>query len=79
MSHLATAEEANPNIMEDQVAKFKKFYDLILAYGHTPQYRHIGNSAALLTLESEFFNVWRTGISLYGYCPLDKEHPKYSL
>lgn len=79
MSHFATADEANPVVVEEQIAEFKKMYDVILGYGHSPQYRHIGNSAGILGVDTDFFDARRAGIALYGYNPLDENHPKYHL
>lgn len=79
MSHFATAEDPNQGILEEQVDSFKDMYNTILEYGHAPQYRHIGNSAATLALDSEFFDAWRPGLALYGYNPLPAEHPKFNV
>ncbi|NOZ44182.1 MAG: hypothetical protein GXP45_03455 [bacterium] len=79
MSHFATADDVNPRIMEEQVDTFKSLYNSILEYGHTPKYRHIGNSASVFSLNSDFFDAWRVGLALYGYNPLSLDHPQYAL
>lgn len=79
MSHLASADNPDETMMKKQIETFKEMYKHIIAYGHAPFYRHIGNSAAYISLEEErdFFNARRVGLGLYGYNPLPENHKAY--
>jgi alanine racemase len=70
MSHFYGADTPSLLGMQDQIACFKQMYYTILEYGHTPKWRHIGNSAALFKMQDTFFNAYRPGLALYGYNPL---------
>jgi alanine racemase len=65
--------------MEEQIECFKKMYYIILEYGHTPKWRHIGNSAALLKMQDTFFNAYRPGLATYGYNPLSSDDPYFEI
>ncbi len=83
MSHLYDADASAVPVVPatlgitQQVNNFKEMYYQILEFGHAPRWRHIGNSASLLTLEEEFFNAYRPGLALYGYNPLPESHPLF--
>ena len=59
MSHFHSADSVESFGMEEQIALFKEMYYKVLEYGHTPKWRHIGNSAGLLKMEDDFFNAYR--------------------
>ena len=63
--------------MEEQITLFKEMYYKVLEYGHTPKWRHIGNSAGLLKMQDDFFNAYRPGLALYGYNPLSNDDPLF--
>lgn len=79
MSHLASADSVSQTMVDQQISCFKELYTHILEYGHTPTYRHIGNSASLLSTDTQFFNAWRPGLALYGYNPLPADHPSFAI
>ncbi len=70
MSHLTSAEEDGPENAR-QLAKFWSALEIIKSYGYQPEFIHIGNSAGLFTISDQRLNVWRTGLSFYGYSLLD--------
>jgi alanine racemase len=59
MSHFHSADAVGKEKMEEQIRLFKEMYYQILAYGHTPKWRHIGASAGMLKMEDDFFNAYR--------------------
>lgn len=77
MSHFHGADTVNSLGMQDQISSFKQMYYTILEYGHTPKWRHIGNSAALLKMQDTFFNAYRPGLALYGYNPLSLQDSEF--
>ncbi|MDR0369168.1 MAG: alanine racemase [Candidatus Peribacteria bacterium] len=79
MSHFHGADTIDSLGMQDQIATFKQMYYTILEYGHTPKWRHIGNSAALLKMQDTFFNAYRPGLALYGYNPLSIDDPSFEI
>ena len=51
----------------------------VINRGHTPQWRHIGNTAWMFKINDDFFNAYRPGIGLFGYNPLKTEDKSYAL
>ena len=77
MSHFYDADEPNSQGIQNQINLFKQMYYTIVEYGHTPKWRHIGNSAALLKMQDTFFNAYRPGLALYGYNPLSVQDSEF--
>lgn len=77
MSHFFDADNAVSVAMEEQIALFKRMYYKILDAWFAPQWRHVGNSAAMIKMTDDFFNAYRPWIALYGYNPLSSEDPLY--
>jgi alanine racemase len=68
MTHLACAEEADPQVTDEQVARFEEATSLLARHGVQVEVRHAANSAALLRGQARFDAV-RPGISLFGVSP----------
>jgi len=66
-THLASAEVLDAPSTEGQISLFNNALGAIRASGLSPIYRHMANSAAIVTRESTWMNMVRPGISLYGY------------
>lgn len=66
-SHLPSADEDK----EFTLKQFKRFDDLVakLSNTHVLKYIHLANSAGLLEYSSEFTNLARPGLMLYGISP----------
>ncbi|GAA4916461.1 alanine racemase [Stackebrandtia albiflava] len=69
-SHLACADEPGHPANAAQHAAFLRFLDAVDAVGLTPRWRHLANSAALLTAPDRHFDMVRPGIAVYGYSPI---------
>jgi len=78
-SHLAGADEIDGKSMTYQIERFKSYYSQIEWVWFSPQYRHIGASAWLLKIRDTFFNAYRPWIAFYGYNPLEKWDPFFSV
>lgn len=74
MSHLATADEAEPSFAQEQIARFatvaEAFDDLT---------RHLANSAATLGLPEARFDAVRCGVALYGLSPFGDDPGAHGL
>lgn len=77
LSHFADAENPDQTTIMSQINLFKKMYYTVLDYWHNIKRRHIWNSAALLGVETDFFNSWRPWLALYWYNPLPENHPQF--
>lgn len=77
MSHFFDADELYESTLTDQVQRFKRMYYKVLDAWFTPEWRHIGNSAAMFKIDDDFFNAYRPWIALYGYNPLRSDDPSY--
>ncbi|TQL76563.1 alanine racemase [Stackebrandtia endophytica] len=69
-SHLACADEpGHPNNTAQREA-FDRFLAAVAAAGLSPRWRHLANSAAMLTEPGTHFDLVRPGIAVYGYSPI---------
>lgn len=69
MTHFADADLADKGYAEKQLSDFTKIVDELKKDRIAIPYQHIANSAALISLNSNLFNMVRPGIMLYGYAP----------
>ena len=71
-THLATADMADysPSLVQEE--KFKGVLSALEAEGLLPPMVHCGNSAATIWLPDTPGEIFREGISLYGYYPSDE-------
>jgi alanine racemase len=68
-SHLACADEPGHPANDQQETVFRAALDVVGEAGLEPQWRHLANSAALLTRPSAHFDLVRPGIATYGIDP----------
>lgn len=68
-SHLATADEIDPAVMEMQVARFEQATAAISAAGYSLPLLHLANSAGTLVSDRLHYQLVRPGLILYGLCP----------
>ena len=68
-SHLATADELDPTVMEMQIDRFDRSLAAIGAAGHVIPMLHLANSAAILVSDRLNYQLVRPGLILYGLCP----------
>jgi alanine racemase len=68
-SHLATADEPDPTILELQQQRFTTVIaDLKSSFDQIPML-HLANSAGLLVGQRLHYDLVRPGLALYGLCP----------
>ncbi len=75
-SHLASADKVCPE-NEAQLEKFLEALKFLERAGQRPRWIHLGNSAGIFTLKNYKLTAFRSGLALYGYNPLSKDHPKF--
>src|SRR5690606_13288181 len=63
-SHFTSSDEDS----DVTAREFERFRDIVSEV-ERPEYVHIANSGAALTLAEDFTTAVRTGIALYGYYP----------
>jgi alanine racemase len=68
-SHLATADEPDKTYAREQIARFERLVQELIATELLPRYVHIANSAAVIDLPEAHYNLVRPGIMLYGLPP----------
>ena len=68
-SHLATADELDPTVMEMQIDRFDRSIAAIGAAGHVLPMLHLANSAGILVSDRLNYQLVRPGLILYGLCP----------
>jgi alanine racemase len=66
-SHLASAEVLDAPSVEQQIERFGRACATMIEHGHSPQFMHIANSAAVATRPKTWMNFVRPGLALYGY------------
>jgi alanine racemase len=73
LSHFASADLADAASTRQQLELFRSVLDQVRAAGFRPRWRHLANSAALVTLpdtrDGEALNLVRPGLALYGLSP----------
>jgi alanine racemase len=70
-SHFACADEPGHESVDRQLAAFHEGLALAAPHGIRPRYRHIANSAAMLTRPDTHFDLVRAGIAAYGLSPVE--------
>ncbi len=73
-SHLACADEPGHPSVPRQLARYREALGLAEDAGLPLEVRHLGNSAAALTLPGTHFDLVRAGIATYGLSPVDGDH-----
>ncbi|WP_421657544.1 alanine racemase [Leptothermofonsia sp. ETS-13] len=70
-SHLATADDPDPTIMNRQHQRFESAIAQIRAVGINPPRLHLANSAATLADANLHYDLVRVGLAIYGLYPAD--------
>ncbi len=78
-SHLATADELDPTVMEMQLDRFQQAIAAISAAGHSLPLLHLANSAGILVSDRLHYQLVRPGLILYGLCPAPHLHSSIDL
>ncbi|MEO8290887.1 MAG: alanine racemase [Gaiellaceae bacterium] len=74
MSHLATADEADPSFAREQTKRFAQVAERFPA-----AVKHLANSAAALRLPETRFDAVRCGVALYGLSPFGDDPAEHGL
>ncbi len=69
-SHFARSDEIGHESIDAQLAAFHDGIALAERLGLRPRWRHIANSAAILTRPDAHFDLVRAGIAMYGLSPV---------
>lgn len=78
-SHLATADQLDPAVMEMQLDRFRQALAAIELAGHVLPILHLANSAGILVGDRLHYQLVRPGIILYGLCPAQHLQSKIDL
>ena len=78
-SHLATADELDPTVMELQLERFQRSTAAISAAGFALPWLHLANSAGILVSDRLHYQLVRPGLILYGLCPAPHLQPSIDL
>jgi alanine racemase len=68
-SHLATADDIDPTVMELQIDRFDRSLAAIVAAGYELPPLHLANSAGIMVTDRVHYQLVRPGLSLYGLYP----------
>jgi alanine racemase len=68
-THLARADEAQPDTTDQQLSRFDEVVETLSAQGRRPAIVHCANSAAALKRLGAHFDLVRAGIAMYGLDP----------
>jgi|CXWL01.1.fsa_nt_gi alanine racemase len=68
-SHFATADFEKLDLVQNQLATFRKVISELADVLPPQTLRHLANSAATITLPDAHFDMVRPGLALYGYYP----------
>jgi len=77
MTHLAEADSQDDRYLDQPIKIFDDTIDKIIASGLTPKWFHAGQSAGSLRVKSNYTNISRIGIGLYGINPFSENHQLY--
>lgn len=72
-SHFAYADAPGHPTIDKQLVAFRDGVAAAERLGINPRYRHIANSAAILTRPDAHFDMVRAGIAMYGLSPVPGE------
>jgi alanine racemase len=70
-SHFAVADVPGHESVDRQLAAFAEGLAVAERAGISPRYRHIANSAALLTRPDAHYDMVRAGVAIYGLSPVE--------
>lgn len=72
-SHLASADDKNSELNKKQEEQFMSDLELLRESGFFPRWVHLGNSAAIFSLNNKLLTAYRPGLALYGYSPFNND------
>lgn len=77
-THFAKADEKNKEVTILQLNRYKEVINKLKELNINIPIKHVANSAAILDIDKDLFNMVRAGIILYGYYPSQevKKHIK---
>lgn len=78
-THFAKADEKDKLATLIQLEKYKKVIEQLNYIGINIPIKHVANSAAIIDLDEDLFNMVRVGIILYGYYPSDEVNKEIKL
>ena len=78
-THFAKADEKDKSATLIQLEKYKKVIDKLNDLNINIPIKHVANSAAIIDLDEDLFNMVRVGIILYGYYPSDEVNKEIKL
>jgi alanine racemase len=70
-SHLASADDQGSSLNKEQENRFMTDLEILKNAGFAPRFIHLGNSAAIFSLNNKSLTAYRPGLALYGYTPID--------
>lgn len=70
-THLATADEIDLGFAFTQLKRFDGLYESLKTAGLNIPMRHVANSAAILQLRDQEYELCRPGLMLYGQLPMN--------
>lgn len=70
LSHFANADLGDRKFNKSQLQSFHNACKNLEMRGHKPQWRHIANSAAVLSFPEAHGSLLRPGLAVYGYNPM---------
>lgn len=74
MTHLACADEQDPEPTRRQLAGFKRALETFSTRGLDPTMRHVNNSAGIVRATDAHYDGVRPGIALYGFGAVQDVH-----
>jgi len=78
-SHLATADDPDPTVMNLQQERFHEAIDELKAHGITIPSLHLANSAGTIISQKLHYDMVRVGLALYGLYPAPHLREKIDL
>jgi len=78
-SHLASAENQGSSLNREQENSFVANLEILKKAGIFARWVHLGNSAAVFSLNNKLLTAYRPGLSLYGYAAADSNSQKTEL
>lgn len=74
-SHLASADQET-RLNQAQLDNFRFALKNLKAAGFNPHWVHLGNSAAIFTINDDLLTAYRPGLAFYGYSPFSIEEKR---
>ncbi|MGB0911281.1 MAG: alanine racemase [Nitrospirales bacterium] len=79
MTHLADADNYDPEFTRNQLERFQDILGQIKHTGHSIEMIHAANSAGIMYHPSSHFTMVRPGLMLYGSTPRKSQHSDIAL